>query len=116
MQYLYANGDMHAFMDNETFEQIEIPAAQIQEELNYLKDNMQVEVLMYGDETLGVQLPNNVELEVIETEPSIKGNTASGGSKSATLDTGITVQVPLFINQGEILNIDTRTGEYISRA
>lgn len=116
MQYLYANGDMHAFMDNDTFEQIELSTAQIEEELNYLQDNMQVEVLMYGEETLGIQLPNTVKLEVIETDPSIKGNTVSGGSKPAKMDTGLTVQVPMFINQGDVLTVDTRTGEYISRS
>lgn len=116
MQYLYASGDMHAFMDNDTFEQIELPSAQITDELNYLKDNMQVEVLMYESETLGIQLPNTVELEVVETDPSIKGNTVSGGSKPAKLDTGLTVQVPMFINQGDRLVIDTRKGEYVSRS
>lgn len=116
MQYLYSSGDAHTFMDNETFEQYELPTSQIKDELVYLKENMPVNVVTYEGETLGVQLPNTVKLEVTETEPGIKGDTASGGTKAATLETGVTVQVPLFVNQGEKLVIDTRTGHYVSRA
>ncbi|MGI8316175.1 elongation factor P [Halobacillus mangrovi] len=116
MQYLYANGDMHAFMDMETFEQVEIPSALIQEQLNYLKENMEVQIQSYQSETIGVELPKNVELEVVETEPGIKGDTASGGTKPATLETGLIVQVPFFINQGEVLVISTTDGKYVSRA
>lgn len=116
MQYLYADGDTHAFMNMETFEQIELTSDQIKYELNFLKDNMEVQMISYEEETLGIELPNNVELTVIETEPSIKGNTVSGGSKPAKLETGYTVQVPLFINEGERLIIDTRKGEYTQRA
>ncbi|AXF54781.1 elongation factor P [Salicibibacter kimchii] len=116
MQYLYADGDTHAFMNMETFEQIELSSEQIQYELNFLKDNMEVQMISYENETLGVELPNSVELAVIETEPGIKGNTVSGGSKPAKLETGYTVQVPLFINEGETLVIDTRKGEYTQRA
>ena len=116
MQYLYANGDQHVFMDTESYEQIELSAASIEYELKFLKENMEVSIMMYQGETIGVELPNTVELEVTETEPGIKGDTASGGTKSATLETGITVQVPFFINQGEKLIINTTDGSYVSRA
>ncbi|HSU80543.1 MAG TPA: elongation factor P [Candidatus Angelobacter sp.] len=116
MQYLYANGDTHSFMDLESYEQIELNSNQIKEQLKFLKDNMEVHIQSFQGETLGVELPNTVELEVAETEPGIKGDTASGGSKPATLETGYTVQVPFFINQGDKLIIDTRSGDYVSRA
>ncbi|MBM7646334.1 elongation factor P [Scopulibacillus daqui] len=116
MQYLYANGSQHAFMDLETYEQIELDAEQIKDELKFLKENMEVNIQTYEGETLGVELPNTVELEVTETEPGIKGDTASGGSKPATLETGYVVNVPFFVNVGDKLVIDTRSGEYVSRA
>lgn len=116
MAYLYASGDMHTFMDNESYEQIELSSAQLEYELKFLKENMVVHVMTYQGETLGVELPNTVELEVTETEPGIKGDTASGGTKPATLETGLTVQVPFFINQGDVLIIDTRNASYMSRA
>ncbi|WP_409301614.1 elongation factor P [Peribacillus sp. SCS-155] len=116
MQYLYASGDNHVFMDNETYEQIELPSASIERELKFLKENMEVHIMMFQSETLGVELPNTVELEVTETEPGIKGDTASGGTKPATLETGLTVQVPFFINQGDRLIINTTEGSYVSRA
>ncbi|MGG5255098.1 elongation factor P [Neobacillus sp. SM06] len=116
MQYLYANGDQHVFMDNESYEQIELPAANIEYELKFLKENMEVSIMMYQGETLGVELPNTVELEVTETEPGIKGDTASGGTKPATLETGLVVQVPFFVNQGDRLIINTTDGTYVSRA
>ncbi|WP_313798324.1 elongation factor P [Cytobacillus sp.] len=116
MQYLYANGDQHVFMDNESYEQIELPAASIEYELKFLKENMEVQIMMYQGETLGVELPNTVELEVTDTEPGIKGDTASGGTKPATLETGLIVQVPFFINQGDKLIINTTEASYVSRA
>ncbi|MBB5173085.1 elongation factor P [Texcoconibacillus texcoconensis] len=116
MQYLYASGATHTFMDMNTYEQLELQTSQIEEQLNYLKENMEVQIMTYGGETLGVEVPNTVELEVTETEPGIKGDTASGGTKPATLETGLTVQVPFFINQGEVIVVDTRKGEYQSRA
>lgn len=116
MQYLYSSGATLAFMDNNTYEQIELPVDQLKYELNFLKENMTVKIVSFEGETLGVELPNTVELEVTETEPGLKGDTQSGGSKSATLETGYTVQVPLFINQGDVLVIDTRSGDYVSRA
>lgn len=116
MQYLYANGDQHVFMDSESYEQIELPSSAIEHELMFLQENMEVHIMMYNHETLGVELPNTVELEVIETEPGIKGDTASGGSKPAKLETGLIVQVPFFINQGDKLIINTSEGSYVSRA
>lgn len=116
MQYLYASGDAHAFMDTNTYEQIELQTSQIEEQLKYIKENMEVSVISYEGEVLGVDLPNNVELEVVETEPGIKGDTASGGTKPATLETGHIVQVPFFINQGDVLVINTSDGKYVSRA
>ena len=116
MQYLYASGDQHVFMDNESYEQIELPGESIEYELKFLRENMEVSIMMYGGETLGVEIPNTVELEVTETEPGIKGDTSSGGTKSATLETGLTVQVPFFINQGDRLIINTSESAYVSRA
>lgn len=116
MQYLYANGSIYTFMDLETYEQLELEENQIKEQLNFLKENMEVHIQTYEGETLGVELPNTVELEVAETEPGIKGDTASGGSKPATLETGYVVNVPFFINKGDVLIVDTRSGNYVSRA
>lgn len=115
MQYLYASGDTHAFMDTNTYEQIELSSNQIEYELNFIKENMHVDMIMYQGEILGIDLPKNVELVVTETEPGLKGDTVSGGSKSATLETGLVVQVPLFINQGDTLIISTDEGKYVSR-
>ncbi|MGM7635527.1 elongation factor P [Bacillus sp. Hm123] len=116
MQYLYANGDQHVFMDNESYEQIELPAEQIEYELKFLKENMEVSIMMYQTETLGVELPNTVELKVTETEPGIKGDTASGGTKPATVETGLVVQVPFFVNEDDVLIVNTDDGSYVSRA
>ncbi|WP_122645350.1 elongation factor P [Enterococcus mediterraneensis] len=116
MQYLYESGGNHVFMDLETYEQIEIPEEQIKEELKYTLENMEVNIIMYGSEILGVELPNTVILEVAETEPNIKGDTSSGGSKPATMETGLTVNVPFFVNQGDKLIINTTDGTYVSRA
>jgi elongation factor P len=116
MQYLYASGDQHIFMDTESYEQVEMTAKAIEYELKFLKENMEIAVMMYHGETIGIELPNTVVLEVTETEPGIKGDTSSGGSKSATLQTGLTVQVPFFINQGDQLIINTTDSSYVSRA
>jgi len=116
MQYLYQDGDMYVFMDNETYEQLELNKAQLGNAINFLKENMNVKISSFNERILGVELPNTVELKVVETEPGIKGDTATGGSKNATMDTGYVVKVPLFINEGDVLRIDTRTGEYIERA
>ncbi|WP_010530958.1 elongation factor P [Lentibacillus jeotgali] len=116
MQYLYASGDTHAFMDTNTYEQLELQTSQIENELNFMRENMEVSVVTYEGEVIGVELPKNVELAVTETEPGLKGDTASGGTKPATLETGYVVQVPLFINQGDVLVISTTEGKYVSRA
>ncbi|AUS08517.1 elongation factor P [Laceyella sacchari] len=116
MQYLYESGGEYTFMDNETYDQITLPGERLEYELNFLQENMNVQIVSFKNETIGIQLPNTVELEVVETEPGIKGDTATGGSKPAKLSTGFTVQVPLFINVGDRLIIDTRSGQYVSRA
>lgn len=116
MQYLYANGDQHVFMDVESYDQIELSASVIEYELKFLKENMEVHIMMYQSETLGVELPNTVVLEVTETEPGIKGDTASVGTKPAVMETGLTVQVPFFVNQGDRLIINTAEASYVSRA
>ncbi|KOS68094.1 elongation factor P [Lysinibacillus contaminans] len=116
MQYLYAQGDEHVFMDLESYDQTELASSAIEYELKFLKENMEVHIQSYQGEMLGVELPNTVELEVTETEPGIKGDTASGGTKPATLQTGLTVQVPFFINQGDVLIINTTDSSYVSRA
>lgn len=116
VQYLYASGQEHAFMDNETYDQFSLTEDQLKWELNFLKENMNVKIVSYQGEILGINLPNSVELRVIETEPGIKGNTATGATKNAKVETGLNVQVPLFINENDVLLIDTREGKYISRA
>ena len=116
MQYLYASGSEHTFMDNETYDQITLTSDQIKWELNFLRENMSVKIMSYEGEILGVSLPNSVELKVVEADPGVKGNTAQGATKSAKLETGLSVQVPLFINEGDVLLIDTSDGKYISRA
>jgi len=116
MQYLYNDGENYVFMDNESFEQIFLTQEQLDGGEKYLKENMDCQVMLYQGKVLGVELPNTVVLEVIETEPGIKGDTASGGTKPATLETGLVVQVPFFVNTGDMLRIDTRSGEYIERA
>lgn len=116
MQYLYESGSSYVFMDTENYEQIELSGDQIEYELNFLKENMEVHVIMYESETLGVELPNTVTLTVEETEPGIKGDTASGGSKPAKMETGLMVNVPFFVNAGDQLIINTGDGSYVSRA
>ncbi len=116
MQYLYVDGDSYYFMDNDTYEQLSLTADQLGDALKYLKENMMVSIIMHGSETLGIDIPKTVDLEVKETEPGIRGNTSSGGSKPATLETGLVVQVPFFINVGDVLTINTTDGTYISRA
>jgi elongation factor P len=116
MQYLYNDGDIYHFMDTESFEQIEINRKRLGDVLNYLKESSTVEVSSYKDEIVDIELPVAVELKVIATEPGFKGDTATGGNKPATLETGFTVQVPLFINEGDIIKVDTRTGEYLERS
>ena len=116
MQYLYENDGMYTFMDNETFDQIELTREQLGNGLNFLKENMNIGVSFFQGNIIGIELPNSVELVVAETEPGIRGDTATGGTKIAKMETGYNVKVPLFIETGEVLRIDTRTGDYIERA
>lgn len=116
MQYLYNDGSSYVFMDTTTYDQLAIPNDQITEEAKYLKENMDVSVIMHEGKTLGIQLPNTVELTVTKTEPNIKGDTSSGGGKPATMETGLVVNVPFFINEGDVLVINTVDGSYVSRA
>ena len=115
MQYLYSDTDSHFFMDNQTFEQVSVLDNIIGKNVNFLKDGMNVDLLFDGSEILDIRLPAHVNLKVVETEPGIKGNTATGATKPAKVETGYLVQVPLFVVEGNILKIDTRTGEYIER-
>ena len=115
MQYLYNDGNLYYFMDEESFEQMPISAGQLGDTINYLKEGMSLQVSSYKGELVGVELPITVELQVVETDPGFKGDTATAGNKPAKLETGITIQVPLFINEGDIIKIDTRSGSYLER-
>ena len=116
MQYLYFDGEYYVFMDNNTYDQVSLSADQLDGGEKFLKENMDCQINSYKGEVLGVELPNTVELEVSETEPGIQGDTQSGGTMPATMETGVVVNVPLFVNTGDVLRIDTRTGQYIERA
>jgi len=115
MQYLYKDPAGYCFMDNETYEQIILTEDLIEEYRNFLLENVSVDVLIFNGKPIGLELPTTVNLTVTETEPGVKGDTASGGSKPATLETGLVVQVPFFISEGDQLKIDTRSGDYIER-
>jgi len=116
MQFLYNDGDGYIFMDLENYEQMSLSAEQLGDEIKYLKENMNIFVQFFQGKVIGVEFPSNVELTVVETEPGIKGDTASGGTKPAVTDTGAVVRVPFFINEGDIIRVNTKTGEYIERA
>ena len=116
MQYLYSDGDLYYFMDMETYEQQPIDSSKLGPAFQFVKENMDVKVLSYKGNVFGVEPPNFVELEVTETDPGFKGDTATNATKPATLETGAEIKVPLFINQGDMIRIDTRTGEYMERA
>ena len=116
MQYLYRDGGDFVFMDNTTYDQRHVGPSALGEASNYIVDGSTVVLQLYGDEIVGVELPAAVELEVRETEPGIQGDRVSGARKPATLETGLVVQVPLFVNAGDKLKVDTRSGEYITRA
>jgi len=116
VQYLYSDGDLYYFMDNESYEQIMLTSAQIGEGTNYLKDGLTLEILTCKGDTIAIELPTSVELQVTETEPGFKGDRATAGTKAAKLETGATIQVPLFINTSDILRVNTRTGEYVEKA
>ncbi|QSJ17748.1 elongation factor P [Nostoc sp. UHCC 0702] len=115
MQHTYKEGDEYVFMDMETYEEGRLSAAQIGDRVKYLKEGMEANVIRWGEQVLEVELPNSVVLQVIETDPGVKGDTATGGTKPAKVETGATVMVPLFISQGERIKIDTRDDKYIGR-
>lgn len=116
MQYLYQEGSEYVMMDNETYEQLQVTADQIGDGIKYLKENMVVQILMHNGRIIGVDLPAHVVLEVTDTPPAEKGNTAQGGTKPATLETGAVVNVPFFVSNGDKIRVDTRTNEYLDRA
>ncbi len=115
MQYMYTDGDMHNFMDNETFEQFALTDEQVGDALKFVKENDTVSMLSHNGAVFSIEPQMFVELEITETEPGFKGDTATGASKPAVVETGATVYVPLFVNQGDRIQIDTRTGEYLKR-
>ena len=116
MQYLYSNGDMYNFMNMETYEQIDLAKENLGDNAKFLKEGLEVEVTFYKGEVLGINLPEKIEYEVTETEPAVKGNTATNATKEATLENGLTVKVPLFISAGEHVIVSTKDGKYDSRA
>jgi elongation factor P len=115
VQFLYTSGDDWTFMDNQTYDQFTFPRADLGDAPNFMTENMTLNLLFHGDRLMGVELPNSVTLKVVETDPGLKGDTASGGTKPAKLETGYVVKVPLFVNTEDSLIIDTRTGAYLSR-
>ena len=115
MQYLYKEGADYVMMDNESYEQLNVAEAQIGDGIKYLKENMIVQVLMHQGKIIGLDIPSHVELEVVDTPPAEKGNTAQGGTKPATLETGAVVNVPFFISNGDKIRVDTRTNQYLDR-
>lgn len=116
MQYLYNDGDLYYFMDTESYEQIPIGKDQVEEAMKYLRENDEATIKFYNEKPFLVEAPNFVNLTVIETEPGVKGDTATNVTKVATVETGAVIQVPIFINEGEKIQIDTRSGEYLGRA
>lgn len=116
MQYLYQAGDNYSFMDMNTYEQVELSASQIGEDLKYLKENLSVDLIYYGEELIGINLPEKIDYVITATENAVKGNTSSGALKDATLENGMTIKVPLFIGEGESVLVSTKDGKYVSRA
>lgn len=115
MQYLYKDGDMRVFMDTTTYEQIQLTEDAVETVLDYLKDNLEVEVLFFNNKPINVEPPTFVELYVTQTDPGFKGDTAQGGSKPATLETGAVITVPLYLKEGELIRVDTRNGSFVER-
>ena len=115
MQYLYHDGNLYHFMDTSTYDQIALDAKMLDDAVNYLKDGMNVIVQDYNGEALGIDLPSAVDLKIVQADIAVKGDTASGASKLVTVETGYRVQVPLFVNEGDTIRVDTRTGEYLTR-
>ena len=115
LEFLYANGDELFFMDTETFEQMSLHRKVLGDQVRFLKENNQVIIAFHGTDIIGVELPQTIEVKVVETDPGLKGDTASGGSKPAKIETGAVVTVPLFINEGDTIKVDTRSGDYLER-
>lgn len=115
MQYLYNDGDHYHFMDNESYEQTPLTAEQLGDAKKFLKENMEAKILFYSGSPITVEVPMFVELAIVKTDPGFKGDTASGGSKPAVLESGLTVKVPFHLNEGDVIKIDTRTSDYIER-
>jgi elongation factor P len=115
-QYLYADGGLHYFMNTETYDQIALNTEQLGDALQYLSENTACQLLTHGEQAIGIELPAAVELKVAQTDPWVRGDTAQGGTKPARLETGLTLQVPLFINTGDRVKVDTRSGEYLGKA
>jgi elongation factor P len=116
MQYLYQDAEGFCFMDSNNYEQVFIDEDSLGDTKNFLKDNIEVKVLFYNNEPIGIELPTFVNLKITHTEPGVRGDTATGATKSATLETGVVIQVPLFLNEDEEVKVDTRTGAYVERA
>ncbi len=116
MEYLYSSGDEYVFMDMDTYDQVSVPPRTVGDSSKFLQDNLEVTIITHRENILGIELPTVIEATVTQTDPGLRGDTASGGSKPATIETGAVIQVPLFINEGDRLRVDTRTGAYIERA
>ena len=115
MQYLYHDGDLYTFMDSKSYEQVIMEPRVLEDNVNFLRDGLDVTVQMYGDEPLGVELPTAVDLKIIQSDAAVRGDTATGANKYVTVETGYRVQVPLFVNENDTIRIDTRTGGYVTR-
>ena len=115
-QYIYSDSDLYYFMDTETYEQFPLSTEVLGDALSYLKEGTEVALLFYQEAAISVELPTTVDLKVVDSPPGLRGDTAQGGTKPATLETGLVIQVPLFVNEGAIIRVDTRTGEYVTRA
>lgn len=116
LQFMYADGDVYNFMDPETYEQSTLSGAQLGDAVNYMRENDNIEILVHGDDFVDIDLPAAVVLTVTQSEPGVKGDTATGATKPATLETGLTINVPLFVNEGDRVKVDTRSGKYLERA
>ena len=115
VQYLYSDGGLYYFMDSKSYEQVMLNKEQLGDAIDYLKENMELDIMYYKDEPISVELPNSVELKVVQTDPGFRGDTATNVNKPGKLETGLVIQIPIFVNVGDIIKVDTRTGEYLTR-
>ena len=115
MEYLYNDGELYYFMDGETYDQVPLNKAQVEDALSFMKENMQATIKFYKGEAFSVEPPNFVELQIVKCDPAVSGNTATNATKLATLETGYELQVPMFVEQGDMIRVDTRSGEYMER-